>query len=74
MVAVAPALPNLPINVKACIARHVKVPMGDWSVQIVADVVAKYRRREIELEDCLGAVEAFYTDYQRGLARKGRWG
>ncbi len=39
---------------------------------MVADVIAKYRRREIDLEDCLGQVEAFYTDLQRGLARKGR--
>jgi hypothetical protein len=62
-------LPNLPINVKQCIARHVKVPQGDWTVSIIADVVAKYRRREIELEDCLSQVEAFYVDLQQGLAK-----
>lgn len=73
-VAVAPKLPPLPINVQACLAKHVKLPKGDWTVQMVADIVAKYRRREIDLEDCLSAVEAFYTDYQRGLAKKGRWG
>jgi hypothetical protein len=73
-VAVPPKLPPLPVNVKVCLSHHIKVPNGDWSVEMVADVVAKYRRREIELEDCLSQVEAFYTDYQRGLARKGRWG
>ena len=67
---VAPQLPDIPVDVKACIAKHVKLPRGAWTVQMVADIVAKYRRREIELEECLGGVEAFYVGLQRGLAKQ----
>ena len=60
----------MPVEIKQCIEKHVTLPKGDWTVQMVADVVAKYRRREIQLEDCLGQVEAFYTGLQRGLAKQ----
>lgn len=69
-VGVTPNLPELPKSVEQCIKRHVKLPRGDWTVQMVADVVAKYRRREIELEGCLANVEMFYTGLQRELAKK----
>lgn len=69
-VAVAPNLPNIPIDVKQCLAGKVKVPQGAWTMQMVADVIAQYRRRENKLEGCLANVEAFYVDLQRGLAKK----
>lgn len=68
-VLVPPTLPPIPEDIKQCIAKHVNLPRGDWTVKMVADIVAKYRRREIELEDCLQRVELFYTDLQRGLAK-----
>lgn len=39
-------------------------------MQMVADIIASYRRREVQLEGCLTNVEAFYVDLQRGLAKK----
>lgn len=66
---VAPRLPDLPPEVQECIKSQVKTPRGDWTVQMVADIVAKYRRREIKLEGCLQRVELFYVDLQRGLAK-----
>lgn len=70
-VAVPIKLVDIPVDVKTCLAHHVKPPKGDWTVEMVAQVVAQYRRREGELEDCLYNVEQFYTSYQRRLAQKG---
>lgn len=71
-VAVPIKLVDIPVNVKACLAHHVKTPKGDWTVEMVAQVVSQYRRREGELEDCLSDVQEFYTSYQRRLASKVR--
>lgn len=65
-------LVDIPVDIKQCLQGHVKTPKGDWTVEMVAEVVAKYRRREGLLEDCLYDVQEFYTSYQRRLAAKVR--
>lgn len=67
VIAEAPNLPQIPAELKECVGRHTKVPSGDWTTEDVVDIVAKYQRREIELEECYGGLYAFYLDIQRGL-------
>lgn len=64
-------LVNIPVDVKTCLAKHVKLPEGDWTVAMVSNIVAKYQTREEQLEDCVYDVVMWYKSYQRKLASKG---
>lgn len=70
-VAVPIKLVDIPVNVQACLNKHVKTPKGDWTVEQVSQIVASYQRREDQLEDCVSDIVAFYKSYQRKLAKKG---
>lgn len=71
-VAVPVKLADIPINVKECLAGHVKLPQGDWTAEQVSQVVALYQAREGKLEDCIYDVVAWYKGYQkRMLSKKG---
>lgn len=69
MVGIKPQLPELPVNIKVCLNKFVITKKGDWTSEDVADIVAKYRRREIILENCLEQVARFYDDLRVGLSK-----
>ena len=64
----APDLPDIPKELKACIEKHVtNLPKGKWSKTVVLNIIGRYQRREVQLEECGYGLIEFYKTIQVGL-------